>query len=154
LDQRGGCEERFDASEKNGEAVGLGDDRRDTEADASDLPRTSPNIVYTTMGREATWSEARRPLDAVHVGHGEIEDNDVGLKSDRFVDGFDTISSFAANFKREWCSRKIRTALRTEISSSTMRMRLGIGEKNIARGFGKGSRVNPVYGICLHVNCI
>jgi len=62
-------------------------------------------------------------------GAWKIEDNDVGLKSDRFVDGFDTISSFAANSNGEWLLEENTHRVADGISSSTMRMRLGIGEK-------------------------
>ena len=90
----------MDASEKDGEAVGLGDDRSDTQRGRERFAE------YVAEHRIDDDGDERQPgakhggsFDAVHVGHGEIEDYEIGLKSDSFIDGFDTVGSFAANFK-------------------------------------------------------
>ncbi len=82
------------------------------KADASDLPRTSPNIrerfaenvaehcIDDDGGERQPRAEQGGSFDAVHMWHGKIEDDEVGLKGGCFIDGFDTIGSFAANFKR------------------------------------------------------
>ena len=90
----------MDASEKDGKAVGLGDDRRDTEGGRE---RFAENVaehrIYHDGDERQPGAKQGGRFDAVHVGHGEIEENDVGLKSDGFINGFDTVGGFAAHFK-------------------------------------------------------
>jgi hypothetical protein len=91
----------LDASEKNGEAVGLGDDRSDTQGGRERFAEhVAEHRVHDDGNERQPGAKQGGSFDTVHVGHGEIEDYEVGLKSESFINGFDTIGSFAANFKR------------------------------------------------------
>ena len=90
----------MDASEKDGEAVGLGDDRSDTQGGRERFAE------YVAEHRIDDDGDERQPgakqggsFDAVHMWHGKIEDDEVGLKGGCFIDGFDTVGGFAAHFK-------------------------------------------------------
>ena len=100
LDERGGFEQSFDAGEENGQAIGLGDDSGDAERGRKLLAENiAEHGVHNDGGIGNSISEERGSLDAVHVGHGKIHDDEIGLKRVCFFDGFDTIDGFAANLK-------------------------------------------------------
>jgi len=133
-------------------AVGLGDDRRDTEGGRERFAENVAEHRIYTMGTQRQLSEARQAASMpLNVGREEIEDNDVGLKSDRFVAGpVEHIGRFADTFKRSRCARKIRTSVADgKFVFDDEKKALGHRREKTSQRVGKGSRVNPVYGIRL-----
>ena len=90
----------MDASEKDGEAVGLGDDRSDTQGGRERFAEYVAEHRIDDDGDERqAGAKQGGSFYTVHVRHGKIKDYEIGLKSDSLIDGFDTVSGFAANFK-------------------------------------------------------
>ena len=101
LEYWSGGEKGFDAGEEDVEAVGLGDDSGDTKGRSERFTQdVAEHRINDDRDERQPGAEQRSGFNAVHVRHGEIEDDEVGLKGDCFIDGFDTIRSFTANFKR------------------------------------------------------
>jgi hypothetical protein len=100
LDQGGGFEQSFDAGEENSQAIGLGNDGGDAERGGEVLAENvAEHGVHNDRGNGHPASDERGGLDAVHVGHGEIQDDEIGLESPSFFDCLDTVDGLAANFK-------------------------------------------------------
>ena len=100
LDQSGGFEQSFDAGEKNGQAIGLGDDSGDAEGGGELLAENiTEHGVHNDGGVGQPAAEERGSLDAVHVGYGKIQDDEIGPKRVCFFDGFDTVDGLSANFE-------------------------------------------------------
>jgi hypothetical protein len=100
LDQGGGFEQRFDAGEENGQTIGLGDDGGDAERGRELLAKhVTEHGVHNDRSIGDPASEERGSLDAVHVRHREIEDDEVGPKGVCFFDGLDAVDGLSANFE-------------------------------------------------------
>lgn len=100
LDQGWGFEKGFDASEQPGEAVGLGDDGGYAQSGGERLAENVLEHRINDHGNDGhSGPKQRSDLDAVHLRHGEIQDNEVGTESNRFFQGFDSVDGFAADFK-------------------------------------------------------
>ena len=98
LNQRGGFEEGVDVREEGCKAIGFGDDGGDTESRGELF---SENIAehgvdnYRSVGRSR--AQEGGSLDAIHMRHGKIEDDEVGAKRGGFVDSFGAVRCFATN---------------------------------------------------------
>jgi hypothetical protein len=100
LDHSGGFQEGVDAREQHGETIGLGDNGGNAERGGKPFAKdVSEHGVNDDWGVGRPASQQRGSLDAIHLGHGEIEDDEVGLKGACFFNCFDAVSSFAADFK-------------------------------------------------------
>jgi hypothetical protein len=100
LDHSGGFQEGVDTREQHGQTIGLGDyggnAERGRKLFAEDV---SKHGVHDDWGVGHPASEERGSLNAIHVGHRKIEDDEVGLKGGCFFNGFGAVGSFAADFK-------------------------------------------------------
>jgi hypothetical protein len=154
LDQRGGCEKGFDAGEESGETVRLGDDSGDPEGGGEGLAENvAEHGVNDDGNKRQPDAEQRGGLDAIHVRHGEIEDDEIGLKGGGFIDSFGTVCSFAADFEGRIVLEK--NAHRITNGDFIFDDENAFGHKatrNIARWFPEESTVNPVYEVMRRIS--
>jgi len=146
LDKRGGCEKRFDAGEKRGETVRLRDDSGNAERGGEGLAKDiAKHRVNDDGNKRQPGAEQRSGFDAIHVGHGEIQDDEIWLKVGGFIHGFDTVCSFAADFEGRIVLEK--NAHRIANGDFVFDDEDAFGHKvarKITRQFPWRTRVNPV----------
>lgn len=100
LDDGGRIEEGFDAGEEGGQAVGLGDNGSDAEGGREGFTEdVIKHGVKDDRGCGHSGVEQGGGLDAVHGGHGEIENDEVGAEGASLVEGFGAVDGFAADLE-------------------------------------------------------
>jgi hypothetical protein len=101
LGEGAGLEEGFDSAQEYGQAIGLGHDSGNTEGGGELLAKNVAKHGVNDNGDIGHPApEHRGSLNAIHVGHGKIEDDEIRLEGMRFFDRFRAIRGFAANLKR------------------------------------------------------
>jgi hypothetical protein len=149
LDQGSGFEEGFDAGQECGQAVGLGDDGSNAKRGGKLLAENvAEHGVDDEWGAGQSGAEQRGSLDTIHVGHGKIQDDEIGLKGAGFFDRFGAIGGFAANLEAGIVLEEHTNGI--AYGDFVLDDEDAFGHEtrgNIARRLVKESRVNPVLGL-------
>jgi len=95
------CEQAFDVSEEGDQSIRFGNNGGNAESGGELLAQDVAKHRVHNQG--SVWqltAKERGGLDAIHVRHGKVKDNEIRVKGSGFVDGFGAVRSLATDFIR------------------------------------------------------